>query len=103
MTNQLPVGMRPGGASLSNDMRTLILFEANKKHPLVALALCVVMGILGAHNFYLKRTGVAIAQLILSLTVVGLMVTIIWVIVDIFLVSGWVRDRNNQLAVELGA
>jgi TM2 domain-containing membrane protein YozV len=95
--------MRPGAAPLTNDMRALILFEANKRHALVALALCLVLGILGAHNFYLKRTGVAIAQLILSLTIVGLVVTIVWVIVDIFLVAGWVRDRNNQLAVELGA
>ena len=102
MMSQLPPGVRPG-TSLSNDARSLILFEANRKHALVALALCFTIGILGGHNFYLKRTGVAIAQLILTITVVGLLVSFVWVIVDAFLVAGWVRDRNNLLAVELGA
>jgi len=103
MMSQLPIGIKAGGASLSNDIRALILFEANKKHELVALSLCLVLGLLGAHNFYLGRTGVAIAQLILTMTVVGFLVTIVWVIVDIFLVAGWVRERNNWLAAELGA
>jgi TM2 domain-containing membrane protein YozV len=103
MMSQLPIGIKAGGASLSNDTRTLILFEANKKHELVALWLCLALGLLGAHNFYLKRTGVAIAQLILTLTIIGFFVTIVWVIVDIFLVTGWVRERNNWLAAELGA
>jgi TM2 domain-containing membrane protein YozV len=103
MISQLPAGTKAGGAGLSNDTRTLILFEANKRHELVALWLCLVLGILGAHNFYLKRTGVAVTQLILTLTLVGFFVTFVWVIVDIFLVAGWVRERNNWLASELGA
>jgi TM2 domain-containing membrane protein YozV len=100
--SQLPPGTRPG-ASLSSDTRALILFEANKKHALVALALCFTIGILGGHNFYLGRTGIAVAQLILTITVIGLIASFIWVIVDAFLVTGWVRDQNNQLAAELGA
>jgi TM2 domain-containing membrane protein YozV len=61
------------------------------------------LGLLGAHNFYLKRTGVAVAQLILSITLVGAVVTLVWVIVDAFLIPGWVRRQNNLLAMQLGA
>jgi TM2 domain-containing membrane protein YozV len=81
----------------------MILFEANKKSLGVAYVLWFFLGLLGAHNFYLKRTGVAVAQLILSITVYGLIVTVVWVIIDAFLIPGWVRNQNNLLAVQLGA
>jgi TM2 domain-containing membrane protein YozV len=102
----LPPGMRhqinqSGG--LSNDARVLMLYEANKKTALVAYLLWFFLGWFGGHNFYLERTGVAVTQLILSLTVVGLVITIIWVLVDAFLIPGWVRRQNNLLAAQLGA
>ena len=40
-----------------------MLFEANKKTALVAYILWFFLGLFGGHNFYLKRTGVAVAQL----------------------------------------
>ncbi|MGD0418767.1 MAG: NINE protein [Xanthobacteraceae bacterium] len=61
------------------------------------------MVLFGAHNFYLKRTGIAVVQLILTITVVGSAVTLIWIIVDAFLILGWVRNQNNLLAMQLGA
>jgi TM2 domain-containing membrane protein YozV len=102
----LPPGMRhqinqSGG--LSNDARMLMLYEANKKTALVAYLLWFFLGWFGGHNFYLERTGVAVTQLILSLTVVGLTISIIWVLVDAFLIPGWVRRQNNLLAAQLGA
>ena len=103
---ELPAGMRQdtlqkGG--LSNDARAMMLFEANKKTALVAYLLWFFVGIFGGHNFYLKRTGVAVAQLILSITVVGLVITVFWVLVDAFLIPGWIRNQNNMLAMQLGA
>jgi TM2 domain-containing membrane protein YozV len=59
--------------------------------------------LLGAHNFYLKRTGIAVTQLIISLTVVGLVITVVWVLVDAFLIPGWIMQQNNVLAAQLGA
>jgi TM2 domain-containing membrane protein YozV len=102
----LPPGMRrqineSGG--LSNDARVLMLYEANKKTALVAYILWFFLGLFGAHNFYLGRTGVAVAQLILSLTIVGMVITIVWALVDAFLIPGWVRRQNNLLAAQLGA
>jgi TM2 domain-containing membrane protein YozV len=88
---------------LSNDTRVLMLYEANKKTALVAYLLWFFLGLFGAHNFYLGRTGVAVAQLIISLTLVGMAITLIWVIVDAFLIPGWVRRQNNLLAAQLGA
>jgi TM2 domain-containing membrane protein YozV len=103
---ELPAGTRQdvqqkGG--LSNDARALMLFEANKKTALVAYLLWFFVGIFGGHNFYLKRTGVAVTQLILSITIVGMLITVFWVLVDAFLIPGWVRNQNNILATQLGA
>jgi len=102
----LPPGMRhqinqSGG--LSNDARMLMLYEANKKTALVAYLLWFFLGLFGAHNFYLGRTGVAVTQLILSLILVGMIITVFWVLVDAFLIPGWVRNQNNLLALQLGA
>ena len=88
---------------LSNDTRVLMLFDANKKIAVAAYILWLFLGWFGGHNFYLGRTGVAIAQLILTLTVIGWIITIIWVFVDGFLIPSWVRRENNQLAAQLGA
>jgi TM2 domain-containing membrane protein YozV len=102
----LPPGMRhqinqSGG--LSNDARVLMLYEANKKTALVAYLLWFFLGLFGAHNFYLGRIGVAVTQLILSLILVGMIITIFWVLVDAFLIPAWIRRQNNLLAAQLGA
>jgi TM2 domain-containing membrane protein YozV len=88
---------------LSSDTRAMMLFEANKKTAVVAYVLWFFLGLFGAHNFYLKRTGVAVTQLILTLTIVGMLITIVWALVDAFLIPGWVRNQNNLLAAQLGA
>lgn len=104
--SEIPVGTRQAmqqQGGLSADTRALMLFEANKKTALVAYLLWFFLGLFGGHNFYLKRTGVAVAQLILTITVIGMLVTLIWVFVDAFLIPGWVRNQNNLLAAQLGA
>jgi TM2 domain-containing membrane protein YozV len=106
MPAELPPGTRQtiqqqGG--LSSDTRALMLFEANKKTALVAYIRWFFLGLFGGHNFYLKHTGVAVAQLILTLTVVGAVITVLWVLIDAFLIPGWVRNQNNLLAAQLGA
>lgn len=104
--SELPPTMRhqigqSGG--LSNDARVLMLYEANKKTALVAYLLWFFVGWFGGHNFYLERTGVAVAQLILTITLVGFVISFFWVLVDAFLIPGWVRRQNNLLATQLGA
>jgi TM2 domain-containing membrane protein YozV len=104
--SELPTGIRQTAqreGGLSSDARTMMLYEANKKEALIAYLLWFFLGMFGGHNFYLKRTGVAVAQLILTLTLVGMLITIFWVLVDAFLIPGWVRNQNNLLAMQLGA
>lgn len=104
--NELPINTRntiiqQGG--LSADTRALMLYDANKKSSVVAYLLWFFLGMFGAHNFYLKRIGIAVAQLILTITVIGSIVTLVWIIVDAFLIPGFVRNQNNLLAAQLGA
>jgi TM2 domain-containing membrane protein YozV len=106
MTDERSVGVPPAiqpQGGLSNETRALMLYVANKKSAVVAYLLWFFLGLAGAHNFYLKRTGVAVAQLVLTITIVGSVITLVWVFVDAFLIPGWVRRLNNQLAVQLGA
>lgn len=74
----------------------------------VAYVLAVFLGGFGAHQFYLRNTGVAVTQLLLTLIgaatawlIVGgflLFAVLVWVIVDLFLIPGWVRRANGLQA-----
>ena len=98
---------------MSADARALMAYEANKKSALIAYLLWFFLGWFGAHRFYTERTGSGIAQLILTIVgillafvAVGVLILIpvgIWVIIDAFLIPGWVRQKNNLLAAQLGA
>jgi TM2 domain-containing membrane protein YozV len=58
-----------------------------------AYLLCIFAGVLGAHRFYLGRKGSAIAMLILSITLVGLIVTAFWALIDLFLIPSMIKDK----------
>ncbi|GBK64993.1 TM2 domain-containing protein [Paenibacillus macerans] len=83
------------------DTRELLLLEsevkAQGKNMVVAYVLWYFLGIFGGHRFYMGRTGSAVAQLILSLTLIGMFVTSIWWIVDAFLVHTWVKQHNAEV------
>ena len=71
------------------------------KNIVVAYLLLIFLGVFGAHRFYLGRTGSAVVQLILTLTFVGLIVTAIWVFIDLFLVPGMVNEDKEKLRQRL--
>ena len=77
--------------------------RGEQKEACVAYALWFFLGYFGAHNFYLRRTGVAVAQLVLTLTIIGLVINFFWHFIDAFLIPGWVRCENSLLAWTLGA
>ena len=54
----------------------------NDRNKFVAAALAFVLGTFGVHRFYLGRTGSGIAMLVMTITVVGLLVTGPWAFVD---------------------
>lgn len=95
--------MNAAQPGLSADARALMMFELNKKDACVAYALWLFLGYFGAHNFYLGRTGIAVVQLLLTLSIVGLLITLFWHFVDAFLIPGRVRHENMMLAWTLGA
>ncbi|MEO3947140.1 NINE protein [Gorillibacterium sp. CAU 1737] len=108
------------------DLQELMLFNSEMRSRQKSLSLCFVMllgGHLGFHRFYLKRYGTAAAQLtlfigvvffyillavaaglelegMLILSIIGMagcaLTVTVWMIVDIFLVSGMVREWNQQ-------
>ena len=92
---------------------TMMRYDANKKSMGVSYVLWFFLGWLGAHRFYNGKTGSGIAQLAIFiagflLTFIGIGVIVlgalsVWVIVDAFLIPGWVRAHNNSLATSLGA
>ena len=87
------------------DARQLMIVESEIKNQgknmIVAYVLWYFLGFLGGHRFYMKRTGSAIAQLILSITIIGIFVTFIWWVVDAFLLHNWVKEHNRELEYRL--
>lgn len=105
--------MTDHNSGLSADTQALMAFEANKKSTGVAFLLWFFTGGLGGHRFYLGKTGSAVGQLVLSVLgwatvwfVVGLLFLIplgIWLLVDLFLISGMVESHNRELMHRLNA
>lgn len=60
------------------------------------------LGLFGVHNFYNKKTSFAVPQLILTLSVIGVFISAIWVFVDIMMIlHGAYRDGDgNELSKE---
>jgi TM2 domain-containing membrane protein YozV len=52
------------------------------RNKIVAALLAFFIGPLGAHRFYLGRIGSGIGMLVLSCTVIGLIATVPWAIID---------------------
>lgn len=68
----------------------------SEKTILPAFLLCTFLGAFGAHRFYSGKPGSAIAQLILTLTMIGVIVTAVWAFVDwILILCGAFRDGDN--------
>jgi TM2 domain-containing membrane protein YozV len=56
--------------------------RVNDRNKYVAALLAFFLGPLGIHRFYLGRNGSGVLMLILSIVVVGLLVTIPWSLID---------------------
>jgi len=65
-----------------------------------AILLCLFLGGFGAHRFYTGKIGTAITQLLLTISIVGVIISGIWVFVDfIILIVGSFTDKNGQRLV----
>jgi TM2 domain-containing membrane protein YozV len=63
------------------------------KNVVVAYLFWFFLGIFSAHRFYLGRPGTAILQILLYFVAIGF----IWLFVDLFLIPGMVRKKNDEL------
>lgn len=71
------------------------------KRILPAFLFCLFLGVLGIHRFYAGRTGSGIAMLLISITVVGLIATTIWAVVDLVsIIGGGFSDRDGNKITE---
>ena len=88
---------------MENETKMLIRFIANRRAVGTAYLLFFtgMLGLLGAHRFYLGRTVSAVLMLVLTLTILGLIITIPWALIDLFLIPGMVRHFNNDLMREI--
>ncbi|ADJ24784.1 TM2 domain containing protein [Hyphomicrobium denitrificans ATCC 51888] len=97
--------------TVTSDAHSLMLFEANKKSNGVAYALWLFLGLVGGHRFYANRSGSAFGMLCLFLgglataatPIAGFFILAdgIWVLVDAFLIPGWIRAYNMDLVSKL--
>lgn len=100
------------GPMAGSDVGTMMMFEANKKSMIVSYFLWFFMGAFGGHRFYNGRSTTAIVQLLMCMvgfTFVfafgaGLLLLIplgLWLLLDAFLIPGWVTAHNTRLAQQL--
>lgn len=98
-----------------SDVSRMLMYQANQKSATSAYLLWFFLGFWGAHRFYCGKTGTAIVYVaIASVTVFLALITFfiggvgafltawilwIWQIVDVFLISSWIREHNNRLAM----
>lgn len=75
--------------------RTLIEMRVSNDGPSQAVAYLMwfFLGLLSAHRFYLRRPGSAILQILTFFIVIGFF----WLLIDVFLIPGMVRERQDEI------
>lgn len=83
--------------NLTTEQLQLLASEMSKKQKTggIAWLLWFFTGGIGGHRFYLGRVGTGVAML---LTLGGLG---IWTLIDLFLLSGMIRDTNEKIENEI--
>lgn len=67
------------------------------KSKMTAFLLAFFFGTLGVHRFYLGLGGSGAVMLILTLTVIGWPISLIWAVIDcILILTGGLRDRDGR-------
>jgi TM2 domain-containing membrane protein YozV len=85
--------------NLTMEQRMLFQSEMNRvrKDPTVALLLCLLLGGIGAHHFYMGNIGTGVLYLLFFWTFIPAFIAL----VELFLITRRVRDYNDQKAAEV--
>lgn len=80
--------------------------EDRRKQTWIVWLLWFFTGLVGGHRFYMGKTGSGVAMAILSVVgwatswlIIGLLplaIVFIWAFVDLFLISGWLREDKDK-------
>lgn len=91
------------GGRLSDTQRMIIEQRITNDKPSTAAAylMCIFLGVLGAHRFYLGRVGTGVVMVILTLTFFGLIITAFWAFIDLFLIPSMIRDKVDTMRSRL--
>lgn len=81
---------------MDDSLHKQMLFEENRKSVGITYLLWFLLGWFGVHRFYAGATKSGVAQLLLALSIVGWLVLIPWLIADLFLIPGLVREHNMK-------
>lgn len=65
----------------------------------VAYLLLMVGGLFGAHRYYTGRKTSAVWMTCLTVSVVGVVVTSVWAVVDLFLTARFTAEYNDRVRV----
>jgi TM2 domain-containing membrane protein YozV len=84
---------------LSTEENLLVEMRVSNDGPSVTVAylLWLFLGFVSAHRFYLGRPISALLQIASFFVLVGF----VWLFVDLFLIPGMVRDKQNQIRQQL--
>ena len=70
--------------------------KISSKLRLPTFLFALFLGMLGVHRFYVGKVGSGLAQLLLTLTIVGSIATSVWVFIDwVTILSGAFRDADG--------
>lgn len=85
---------------LNTQDRILVEQRVTNDKPSVGVAYLFaifLLGLFGAHRFYLGRTGTGVIMLLLTLTFFGCIITGVWLFIDLFRIPGMVRDKTEDI------
>ncbi len=77
--------------------KEVIHANVSNKSRLAALLLAFFLGTFGLHRMYVGKIGSGLAQLILTITIIGAVITVVWVFFDfIFILIGSFKDKDDM-------
>ena len=90
--------MQQKGTVVNGNIRSQVAYANNSKSIAVGYLLWLFLGVFGVHRFYAGKTKSGVAQLILLLIpIVGWIALGLWLLADLFLIPGMIREHNVNL------